>query len=261
MTADFLANELRRVDPDRHLLSLFVKRSARPAVQALVLFLHELTKIRSSVSDTTLGHIRLQWWRDEIGKLYAGGDGGQTPILSTLAPLIHAQVFPQALFDDLLYAREFDLEDVAPASVDGLRKYAEFTTVPLNRLALLAIGEEASDEELRVISTNYGLVEVLRRVPLDLSQRRCLLPEDLLREKNITPAKIIDFDEKQVVIDVSSSVFESIDTCQKSQSRFLRKQQSVSNIYLKYIKKIDFDVFSPRAAVPPPFLALKVALS
>lgn len=261
MTADFLANELRRVDPDRHLLSLFVKRSARPAVQALFLFHHELTRIRSSVSDTTLGHIRLQWWRDEIGKLYAGGDGGQTPILSTLAPLIHAQVFPQALFDDLLYAREFDLEDVAPASVDGLRKYAEFTTAPLNALALLGNGEAASDEELRVISTNYGLVEVLRRVPLDLSQRRCLLPEDLLRKNNSSPVKVIDFDEKQTIEAVSSSIFESIDTYQKPRSRFLRKQQAISSIYMKYIEKINFDLFSPRAEVSPPFLALKVALS
>lgn len=261
MDADFLANELRRVDPDRYLLSLFVKRAVRPVLHALFLFHHELTKIRSSVSDTTLGHIRLQWWRDEIGKLYAGGDGGQTPILSTLAPLIHAQVFPQALFDDLLYAREFDLEDVAPASVDGLRKYAEFTTAPLNRLALLAIGEVASDEEIRVISINYGLVEMMRRVPLYFSQRRCLLPEDLLRQQNITPSRVIDFDEKQVVINVISSVFDYIDTYQKPRSAFLRKQRSILIIYLKYIRNLGFDVFSPRAAVSPPFLALKVAFS
>ena len=109
--ASFLADELRKTDPDRYLLTLFAPRAVRPALWALFAFNVELVKTRASVSNTQLGLIRLQWWRDEIARIYDGGDGGQIPVLSTLAPLIHKGDLPHEWFEALLYAREFDLEE------------------------------------------------------------------------------------------------------------------------------------------------------
>ncbi len=261
MPLTYNANLVRQHDPDRFLLSLFAPRSVRPALWALFAFNTELVRTRAMVTDTNLGLIRLQWWRDEIARLYAGGDGGQTPILSTLAPLVHAQILPQALFDDLLYAREFDLEDVAPASMEGLRHYADFTTTPLNRLALKIVGEHADDDEIREISTNFGLMEAVRGVPLSLSQRRCLIPSDLLLEKNLTPQKIMDFDYKQDVSQLVSQMAESIDSYRKPKSALLRRQQAMANIYLKKMKNKHFDAFLGQATLPPPFLALRLLLS
>ncbi|PZQ44035.1 MAG: phytoene/squalene synthetase, partial [Micavibrio aeruginosavorus] len=176
MDAPFLAADLKKADPDRYLLSLFAPRAVRPELWALFSFNAELVKTRSMVSNTQLGLIRLQWWRDEINKIYDGGDGGQIPQLSTLAPLIHRGDLPHEWFEALLYAREFDLEDVAPASAEGLKNYCDFTTTPLNQLMLKIVKEEALIDEIRQISTNFGLCETMRRVPLLLSQRRNLLP-------------------------------------------------------------------------------------
>lgn len=259
--ASFLAADLRKSDPDRFLLTLFAPRIVRPALQALFLFNTELVKTRASVSNTQLGLIRLQWWRDEIARIYAGGGGGQIPVLSTLAPLMHNGVLPNELFNALLYAREFDLEDVAPASWAGLMNYCDFTTTPLNHLALKIIGETAPAEEIQYISINYGLVETIRGVPLMLSQRRCLLPEDELRMKNTSPQKIMDFNHKSEILEILKEKFSLFLPYRNPESRFLKRMQGMMFIYLDRLAKNNFDVFLPAMQAQAPFLALRLTVA
>lgn len=261
MTASFLATELKNSDPDRYLLSLFAPAEARAPLWALFLLKHEIARTRSMVSNTQLGLIRLQWWRDEIAKIYQGGSGGEIPILSTLAPVIRERGLPQELFDTLIFAHEFDLEDVPPENFDGLKNYADFTTTPLNKLALKIIGETASEDEIQAISMNLGLLEVLRAVPLRLSERRFYLPRLWLSEKNLTPARVMDFDHKQDVIALVQRACEHVTPYRKPKSRFLDHIQRLTFIHLKKMKKLGFDVFDPRMKTPPYFLALRLALS
>ena len=259
--ASFLAADLRKSDPDRFLLTLFAQRAVRPALQALFLFNSELVKTRTSVSNTQLGLIRLQWWRDEIAKIYDGDPCGQIPVLSTLAPLMQNGTLPHEWFEALLYAREFDLEDVAPAGWSGLTNYADFTTTPLNQLALKIIGETASIDEIRHISTNFGLMEAIRAVPLLLSQRRCLLPEDELKARNLSPQKIIDSNYKDEILEILKLKYPLFDSYRKPESRFLALQQRITFIYLEKLAKNNFDVFLSIMQTQPPFLALRLAFS
>jgi phytoene/squalene synthetase len=259
--ASFLGPELKKADPDRYLLTLFAPRPMRPALHALFLFNVELVRTRGAVSNTQLGLIRLQWWREELGKIYDGGDGGQIPVFSTLAPLIHNGTLPREWFEALLYAREFDLEDVAPASWSGLTNYADFTTTPLNQLALRITGENANLAEIRHISTNYGLLDAIRSVPLLLSQHRCILPEDELQKRKLSPQKIMDFNHKAEILEILELKYSFFSPYRKPESWFLRHQQAMTFIYLKWLAKNKFDVFSPKMQTSPPFLGLRVALS
>lgn len=261
MDASFLATELKSVDPDRYLLTLFAPKPMRPSLHALFLFHHELVRTRPSVTDMRLGLIRLQWWRDQIDRIYEGRDSGQIPVLSTLAPLMQNGTMPHEWFEALLYAREFDLEDVAPASWDGLRNYADYTVTPLNQLALRITGENAHIDEIRQISINYGLLDAIRTVPLLLSQHRCLLPEDELRERKLSPQKIMDFNHKEEIVEILKLKYPLFSAYRKPESWFLRHQQSLTFIYLNWMKKHGFDVFSPVLQTKPPFLALRLALS
>ncbi len=258
--ARFLAADLQKADPDRFLLSLFAPADKRTAVQALFLVNHEIAKTRSVVSDTRLGQIRLQWWRDRISEIYAGKDGGQIPVLSILAPVIHEKGLPQDLFDQLTYAREFDLEDVPPASIDGLKKYAAFTTAPLNALALKILGENADEDEIGGISTNFGVYESLRAVPHMLSQGRVMLPDDLLRVKNLSAQKILDFNHKKEIVEIIGSISNAISPYRNPKTRFLKLQERMAWIYLNRLKKNNFDLFLPKMQINPAFLELRLAL-
>lgn len=260
MDTAFLASSLRRVDPDRYLASLFAPVRARPALWALYGLNHEIVRTRSTVTDTTLGLIRLQWWRDEISRVYDGGSGGNIPQLSALAPSIHDGTLPFEKFEALLYAREFDLEDVAPATLEGLKNYADFTTTPLYELSLLIAGESAESDEIRRISMNYGLFEAVRSVPDMLAQGRCYLPGDLLSARNLAPKKIIQNNHKGEIAEVVKEIFPLFDSYRKSKSSLLDVYARMTSIYIKRLAKSNFDVFSSGFQAPPPFFALRLAL-
>lgn len=173
---------VRAHDRDRFLLSLLGPKEGREGLWALFAFNHEIARTREVVTETAMGHIRLQWWRDAIAGVYAGNTPDTNPVLAALAETIRKHGLPQDDFDALLYAREFDLEGVAPASPEGLEKYAGFTTAPLNRLALKVRGEAADEAVLRDVSVAYALAGLLRAVPFHESQGSSFMPSGMKRE-------------------------------------------------------------------------------
>jgi NADH dehydrogenase [ubiquinone] 1 alpha subcomplex assembly factor 6 len=258
MSLTYCGNLVRQHEPDRFLLTLFERPSVRPALWALYALNWEISRTRYMVTDTRLGHIRLQWWRDEIGKVYDGGGGGNIPTLSTLAPLIHEGRLPRVHFEEILYAREFDLEGVAPASLEGLRNYMGFIETPLAKLALTVLNQNVDLAQVVDISIFFSLVRNMRNVPIQLKYGICLLPEDLLRAEGVSPKKVIDFNHQKEVIKAISGIFSLTESYRKPKNAFLSRMLKISNIYLQQMKENKFDVFSSKMRVLPPFLALRL---
>ncbi len=260
MPLSYCANLVRQHDPNRFLLTLLMPTQKRESLWALFALNWDIARTRAMVTDTHLGLIRLQWWRDEIHKIYNGGTGGEVPALSTLAPVIHQQNIPQDWFDNLIYAREFDLEDVAPSTMEGLWNYLDFTTTPLTRISLKILGETAEEDEIRAISQNYALFEYIRGVPLMLSRGCCLIPQDLLADHGLTSQKIIDFNHQKQVVKILKIIEMRVSPYRKPSTLLLKKMQRMTAIYMNHLKRNHFDVFSPMGQAQPAFLALRLAL-
>lgn len=246
-------------DYDRFLISLMVKNPAdMQALWTLFAFNHEIAKTREVVSETRLGLIRLQWWRDEIGKIYGGEISGQHEVLTPLSAIIRQYDLPQELFDSLIYAREFDLEDVLPTSIDGLIHYADFTTTPLMRLALMICGDHPDIEPVSVVAVNYALAGLLRAVPVHARQRRCYLPEDLLQENEVYTNQLYDGKQQAGLAAVMAAVAEHITTAVKTESRVLATAQSLAEMNGRHLARIDYDIHHRRMSVEPAFKALRL---
>ena len=104
-----LLETVRHQDRDRFLSTLFAPDQKRPHLLALYAFNAEITRIRDAVSDPHLGLIRLQWWRDTVEGLYAGGDGAGHPVAAALGAAITEGDLPKQALLDLITAHEFDL--------------------------------------------------------------------------------------------------------------------------------------------------------
>ncbi len=236
----YLREELQKCDPDRYLVSLFAPKDRREALWALFLFNHEISKTRFVVTETQLGLIRLQWWREEIDKLYKQHLAPDHPVLQGLEAAIRNYALPKALFDNMIFAREFDLEDVSPQGLEGLINYADLTTTPLNKLALQICGDDPMEEVVQDISVFSALLHLFRLIPVHQKHNFILLPETMqeaVQEKLMTYIKI------------------------KPQSPLLKAQYALSKIYLKQLKSVHFDVNDPILNKPPRFKELRVALS
>lgn len=268
-----MSNELlhivRQHDPDRFLLSLFTRHKSRAALWALYAFNYEIAKTREVVSDTTIGLIRLQWWRDAIAEIYDGRTVRQHEVVTPLAQAIKQYQLPRDLFDNLIYAREFDLEGAAPANLSGLIKYCELTNVPLTQLALKIIEQEDNDTAVVDISLRYALIGVIRAVPHMINSHHILLPQDILDKYDLSPQKLFDYRDKKNLPEVIDEVINGQKQLRNDQSdvfqgrlksKFLKKMKLMTDIYERQIQAVNYDIYDPHMGLPPRFFALKMGL-
>ncbi len=172
---------VRRHDLDRFRFALFAPSRHREAVFTLFAFNHEVAKTRESVSETMIGAIRLQWWRDSIEGIYSGAPR-EHEVIRPLAACVAAYGLPREPFDALINARERDLEDRPMADLAEAEAYLRATTLPLvNLLAkILAPGQSSDIDGLADIASGHALVGKLRAAAFDESVRRPFLPRTVL---------------------------------------------------------------------------------
>jgi len=256
----YCGQQVRANDPDRFLLCLFTPGKARPAIWALFAFNHEIAKTREVVSETQLGLIRLQWWREAVNEIYEGGPVREHEVLKDLAAAIDQYDLKKEDFDTLIYAREFDLEDRVPGSMEGLMHYADFTTTPLNKMVLSVLNQSEAERIVKEVSVAYAITGLVRAVSYMRFQRRCMMPEDIMSAHGISAQKLFDFKPDKNFSKVIKEVVSGISQPDKTKIPFLKASIALSDIYLKQLKKVGFDVFDSRIQRPPAFKELRVSV-
>ncbi|MBI1214857.1 MAG: phytoene/squalene synthetase [Alphaproteobacteria bacterium] len=247
----------RKHDPGRFLLSLFAPAERREDLWSLIAFNHEIAKTREVVTETQLGLIRLQWWRDALAGVYDGKPVLKHQVVEPLAEAIRRHDLPRELFEALIFAREFDLEDRAPATLEGMANYADFTATPLLKLWRRVTGAgDMPEDELIAAGTAYALTGLLRAAPVHLHQRRCYLPEDLLKAQGLDPYMLYDGKGLDKLAPVVKAVTKRARQAAEKSPGFLSTR--MARMYLAQIEKAQCNLLSSSLQAPPPFMALRL---
>lgn len=246
-------------DPDRFFLSLLADRPAD--VWPLLALNCEIAKTREVVTDTTIGLIRLQWWRDALDKFYDEGTILQHEIVSDVARVIKTYNLPRELFDNLIYAREFDLEGVLPATLEGVVNYADYTHSPLLALILIV---QPSAEEVRPLAIAYTMTGLLRSVLYHARHHRCFLPQDVLADHNVDMGLFYELKPqenlKAVIITLASTAKRYL-AASKPQTAYSKGMKKMTLLYLKKMSACEFDVFDKGWISSPAFKELRVTFA
>jgi phytoene synthase len=173
---------VRKADYDRYLSSLFAPQALLGHLLTLYAFNHDVAKTAESVSQPIAGQIRLQWWRDRIAELYGGADLDHR-LANALGEVIAEHDLPRELFDDLIDARENDLEEAPFDDVASLEAYADATSGNLMRLAARVLGAgDSLDRPAGQLGVAYALTGLGRALPYHAARRRLMLPRDRVAE-------------------------------------------------------------------------------
>jgi len=189
----YCAELVRQQDSDRYLTALFAPAESRDDLFALYAFNTEVARGREAVSEPMLGHIRLQWWRDAVAECYAG-EPRQHQVVQPLAAAIRRHSLPRALFDRLIDARQMDLEDGPPDALDQLVAYAEASSGSLTQLALFILGGSDAPSQTAggLVGTAWALTGLMRALPHQLRQGRCLLPREVMARHGVEERALRD---------------------------------------------------------------------
>ncbi|UUX50108.1 squalene/phytoene synthase family protein [Nisaea acidiphila] len=253
---------LRRQDPDRFRFALFAPPSAREALFTLYAFNHEVAKTRESVSETMIGGIRLQWWRESIEGIY-GGVPRQHEIVLPLAACIEAYSLSRNAFDGLINARERDLEDRPMDDLSEAERYLRAATEPLIELAGMILDPAGKLERngLADIAAGHAFMGKLRATGHLEAARRPFFPRSLLEKHGGSPRK---FSELKMDEGCRSAVREMADHALALTARGLartRKERTLAPLLLparqtrsrgSQLAKLRYDPFDMRFAGPDP---------
>lgn len=252
---------VRTHDPDRYLLSMFYPPEVRAHLWSLYAFNHEIAKTREVVTDTNIGLIRLQWWRDALGDFFEKNEVKKHDVMTGLAAVIWRYNLQRDVFDHLIYAREFDLEDRQPGSLEGLCNYVDYTHTPLLRMAVIVAGEDPDDPALQPVAMAYALAGLIRAVPYHMSQSRCFMPEDLMRRAGINFGTLQIGQSKDDFIPVITAVRDKAEDLlrqahQTKQGRMVRLHRVMTEQYLNKIKRLHDNCYDVRLSAPPVLRAI-----
>lgn len=276
-TLSYCGDLVYREDRDRFLSAMTAPAGKREALMALYAFNHEVSKTAGVVSETMLGQIRLQWWREAIDECYAGKPRRHA-VVTALADAVQQAGPSRDLFEEIIDGRERDLEFDPPQGVEDLEAYAAATSGGLSLLALeicLGRDERGSDFDrnaARQIGTAWAMIGLMRALPFHMRARRGMLPRKLAAEYGVSGN---DLAEGRNVPGLSRAVAE---VCRHAGTLLAaardRRKTTVSHSalygalsigvladsYLKQLRKVDFDVFDRRLAAPPALRGLSLML-
>jgi NADH dehydrogenase [ubiquinone] 1 alpha subcomplex assembly factor 6 len=269
----YCAEQVRRFDYDRFICTLFAPPEEREGLAAVYAFNSEVARIRESVRQPLLGHIRLQWWTDTLDAIFAGRPPRHEVALA-LSSAVQRFDLGRRHFDRLIETRAFDMDDKAPADVAALIGYAEGTAATVGLVSLDVLGAEgdAARAAARDVGIAWALTGVLRAVPFHASQRRVYLPASLNREAGLDVFQLFEMRSPEPLRSVVAAVAECarsrLDAARAARRDIPRQAlpallpATLADGYLRRLQRAAFDPFAAAAIQKPgPLRLAKVALN
>jgi len=178
---------VRRHDRDRYQTALFAPVARRDALFALYAFNYEIARVRETVTQPTLGRIRLEWWRENIAAAYGTAPARHHPVVEPLTDVIRKYRLTRQHFERLIDARTEDFVDDPPSDLAALEAYAEGTSARLLDLALEVLGVRDGAAILAAchVGIAFALSGLLRALPMRSPAYRPLIPVEIAHRNGL----------------------------------------------------------------------------
>ncbi|KAG0368864.1 NADH dehydrogenase (ubiquinone) complex I, assembly factor 6 [Gamsiella multidivaricata] len=203
---EYCQDLVRKADYEGFLCTHFFPKHQQSTQMALRAFNIELASIRESVSNTDIGRMRMQFWRDSLDKVFAGVPP-QQPVALALAYAIQEQeLYNQQQqqggstpgtgnsemsliwFKRMITEREQNLSDPQFMTLGQMETYCENTFGSLLYLQLESVGVKSleADHAASHLAKAMGIATMLRAFPFHMQQNRMIIPAEITAKHNLS---------------------------------------------------------------------------
>jgi phytoene synthase len=189
--AEYCQNKAARQGTSLYYSLLFLPESQRQTVTALYAYQKEIGDTIIECSDIAIAKAKLQWWQEEIARLFAGRP--RHPVSQSLACPIKIYNLPQESFLKVIKGVSGDLGQFIYPSLQALTLYCYQVAGIISLMATEVYGYR--DPRTRKYAEQLGialqLTYILRNMRQDADRGRIYLPQDELAPFKISAEDIL----------------------------------------------------------------------
>ena len=262
---EYCLAQVRQGDRDRYLALLFAPGSARNALAAIAAFNLELARAASDITESMLGLVRLQWWREAVEEIRAGNSVRRHQVAEALAEATRAHGLSTDRMLAMIASREEELESDGPPSQTVFDARADATAGSLVRLSLQAVGLDPEGTDLSAASASvgraYATVGCARSVLLDARRRRIRLPAEALSEAGVDLDQLLELRPQRALQACLRLLAERAERDLRAarqvsiprRARPLLLTGKLAVLHLERLRRAAYDPFDPRVIATAPF--------
>ena len=169
---------------------LFLPPPQRQAITALYAFCREVDDVVDEASDPGVARLKLDWWREEIGRLEAAQP--RHPVTRALAPALERYAISHAHLQEVVDGMEMDLDQHAYADFKELSLYCHRVAgvVGLMSAEIFGYRNRRTLKYAHTLGLAFQLTNILRDVREDAMRGRIYIPAAELERFGVTAADL-----------------------------------------------------------------------
>ncbi|KAF9452887.1 hypothetical protein P691DRAFT_659641 [Macrolepiota fuliginosa MF-IS2] len=186
---------VRKHDYESYLISQFWPKDLQEAYFGIKAFSVELATVQDHVSNTMIGKMRMQFWRDAIKDIFNGRPPRHPIALALYEATQRANLQPYH-FKRIIDARDTELETASYQTTDLLTSHAESTSSTLLYLLLSLLPaplstSHALSHAASHLGTAQTITTLLRALPFHTRQGRSVIPAEITLRHSVRQEEVV----------------------------------------------------------------------
>ena len=241
---------------------LFLPAEQRQAITALYAFCREVDDVVDECSEHTIALIKLNWWREEIERVFHGQ--AQHPVGIALAESIKKFNLEENHFYSIIEGMLMDTQQSRYQDFDSLATYCHRVAGVVGLLAIEIFGykNQTTRKYAEKLGLAFQLTNILRDVHEDAARDRIYLPLDELKRFNVSEQDLLDGNMTNNIRELFAFQAKRADDCYQDAYQLLPREDRYSQrgglvmaaIYhalLDRIRKINYEVLNNSIRLSP----------
>lgn len=169
----------------------FLDPPRRRAISALYAFCREVDDIVDECREPAIARVKLDWWRDELGRMATGRSAH--PVMQALAAARQHFDLPVEQLEEIIDGMQMDLDHTRYADFVQLQLYCHRAAgvVGLLSAEIFGYGDRRTLKYAHALGLAFQLTNILRDVGEDARRGRIYLPRDELQRFGVREGDLL----------------------------------------------------------------------